>query len=200
MIIECINCSRKFNLNENILEPGGSKVRCTKCGQIFRAFPISPDRGDQSLPKDEEMITKDVNNYKTDTLTTEQSMNHRVKVSVPASCVSTDADRNSLDLSIGTITEVSQHSLSIELFCSSSFDFAWISFIAFADKEIQIRGKVNHRKTNPLGKKKIELSLLGTPKEIADFISQLVRCHHYTVSSAQNSENSQYLKTVEPQI
>ncbi len=187
MIIECINCSRKFNLNENILEPGGSKVRCTKCGQIFRAFPIFLDRDEQSLPTDDEMNTKEVNNHKTDTLTTEQRTNHRVKVSVPASCISTDADGNSLDLSIGTITEVSQHSLSIELFCSSSFDFAWISFIAFADKEIQIRGKVVHRKTNPLGKKKIELSLLGTPKEIADFISQLVRCHHYTVSSAQNS-------------
>ena len=166
MIIECINCSRKFNLNENILEPGGSKVRCTKCGQIFRAFPIFLDRGEQSLPTDDEMNTQEVNNHKTDTLTTEQRTNHRVKVSVPASCISTDADGNSLDLSIGTITEVSQHSLSIELFCSSSFDFAWISFIAFADKEIQIRGKVVHRKTNPLGKKRLNYPCLEHQKKL----------------------------------
>ena len=203
MIIECINCSSKFNLNENFLKPDGSKVRCTKCGQIFRAFPIFLDRDEQSLPTDNEMNTKEVNNHKTDTLTTEQRTNHRIKVSVPASCISTDADGNSLDLCIGRITEVSPNGLSIEIFCNTSFEFASISFIALGDKEIVINGKVVHTKRNALGKNKIELSLLGTPKEITDFISQLVRYHHYAISPAhkiQKSDNSQFLKTVEPQL
>ena len=200
MIIECINCSKKFNLNENILGPDGSKVRCTKCGQIFRAFPISLGRDKQSLPTDNEMNTQEVNNYKTDTLTTGQRTNHRIKVSVPASCISTDADGNSLDLCIGRITEVSPNGLSIEIFCNTSFEFASVSFIAFGDKEIAINGKVVHLKRDAIGKNKIELSLLGTPKEITDFISQLVRYHHYTISSAQNSENSQHVRTVGPQL
>jgi predicted Zn finger-like uncharacterized protein len=39
MVIECISCSRKFNLNESLLKPAGSRVRCSKCGTIFHAYP-----------------------------------------------------------------------------------------------------------------------------------------------------------------
>ena len=195
MIIECINCSRKFNLNEHILNPNGSKVRCTKCGQIFRAFPIFLDRNEQSLPTENEMNTREVNNHKTDTASAEQRMSHRIKVSVPASCISTDADGNSLDFNIGRITDVSQENIAIEIFCNSSFEFTSISFITLDDKEIQIKGKVVRTKRNALGKRKIELSLIGTPKEIADFVSQLVRYHHHTTSPVdkiQKAEKSQY--------
>jgi predicted Zn finger-like uncharacterized protein len=194
MIIECINCSRKFNLNEHILDPNGSKVRCTKCGQIFRVFPTYLDRYKQSLPTENEMNTIEVNNHKTDPASDEQRMGHRIKVSVPASCISTDADGNSLDFNIGRITDVSQESLSIEIFCNSSFEFISISFITLDDKEIQIKGKVVRTKRNALGKRKIELSLIGTPREIADFVLQLVRYHHYAtrpVDKVQGKEKDQ---------
>jgi predicted Zn finger-like uncharacterized protein len=195
MIIECINCSIKFNLNEHILDPNGSKVRCTKCGQIFRAFPTYLDRYKQSLPTENEMNTKEVNNHKTDTPPTEQKINQSIKVSVPASCISTDANGNSLDFNIGRITDVSQENISIEIFCNSSFEFISISFITLDDKEIQIKGKVVRTKINALGKRKIELSLVGTPSEIADFVSQLVRYQHHTTSPVdkiQKAEKSQY--------
>jgi predicted Zn finger-like uncharacterized protein len=195
MIIECINCSRKFNLNENILKPNGSKVRCTKCEQIFRAFPISLDRNEQSLPIKNETTTNEVNNHNTDTVSDEQRMGHRIKVSVPASCTSTDADGNSLDFNIGRITDVSRENIAIEIFCNSSFEFTSISFITLDDKEIQIKGKVVRTKRNTLGKSKIELSLIGTPKEISDFVSQLVKYHYHTPSSVdkiQKAEKSQY--------
>jgi predicted Zn finger-like uncharacterized protein len=197
MIIECINCSIKFNLNENILKPNGSKVRCTKCGQIFIAFPIFTDRNEQSLPTENEMNTKEVNNHKTDTPPTEQKINQSIKVSVPASCISTDADGNSLDFNIGRITDVSQENIAIEIFCNSSFEFISISFITLDDKEIQIKGKVVRTKRNALGKRKIELSLIGTSREIADFVSQLVKYHYNATNSVdkiQKAEKSQYEK------
>ena len=195
MIIECINCSRKFNLNEHILNPNGSKVRCTKCEQIFRAFPTYLDRYKQSLPTENEMTTIEVNNHKTDTASGEQRMGHRIKVSVPASCISTDADGNSLDFNIVRITDVSRENIAIEIFCNSSFEFTSISFITLDDKEIQIKGKVVRTKRNVLGKRKIELSLIGTFGEIANFVSQLVKYQHHTTSPVdkiQKEEKSQY--------
>jgi len=195
MIIECINCSRKFNLNEHILNPDGSKVRCTKCGKVFLAFPTYLDRYKQSLPTENEMNTIEVNNHKADTASDEQGMGHRIKVSVPASCISTDADGNSLDFNIGRITDVSRENITIEIFCNSSFEFASVSFITVDDKDIQIEGKVVRTKRNALGKRKIELSMIGTPKEIADFVSQIVRHHYHTASSVekiQKEENSRY--------
>ena len=195
MIIECINCARKFNLNEHILNPNGSKVRCTKCEQIFRAFPTYLDRYKQSLPTENEMTTIEVNNHKTDTASGEQRMGHRIKVSVPASCISTDADGNSLDFNIVRITDVSRENIAIEIFCNSSFEFTSISFITLDDKEIQIKGKVVRTKRNVLGKRKIELSLIGTFGEIANFVSQLVKYQHHTTSPVdkiQKEEKSQY--------
>jgi predicted Zn finger-like uncharacterized protein len=195
MIIECINCWRKFNLNEHILNADGSKVRCTKCGQIFRAFPIFLDEREQSLPTENEMNDRENNNHKIAKPSEEQRMSQRIKVSVPASCIWTDADGNPLDFYIGRITDVSIESLSIEIFCNSSSEFTSISFITLDDKEIQINGKVVRTKRNALGKRKIELFLIGTHREIADFVSQLVRYHHFTaspVAKIQKAEDSQY--------
>ena len=43
MIITCEECSTRFNLDESILKPGGSKVRCSLCKHIFTVFPQIPD-------------------------------------------------------------------------------------------------------------------------------------------------------------
>jgi predicted Zn finger-like uncharacterized protein len=39
MIITCSQCKTSFNLNEKILKPSGSKVRCSKCKNVFVAYP-----------------------------------------------------------------------------------------------------------------------------------------------------------------
>ena len=42
MILTCENCNTSFNLDENLLKPTGSKVRCSQCRHIFTAFPPPP--------------------------------------------------------------------------------------------------------------------------------------------------------------
>jgi predicted Zn finger-like uncharacterized protein len=39
MIITCKKCNANFNLDESLLKPTGSKVRCSKCKEIFTAYP-----------------------------------------------------------------------------------------------------------------------------------------------------------------
>jgi len=39
MIITCENCNTSFNLDESLLRQTGSKVRCSKCKNIFTAYP-----------------------------------------------------------------------------------------------------------------------------------------------------------------
>ncbi len=39
MIITCEKCNAKFNLDENLLKQTGSKVRCSKCQNIFLVYP-----------------------------------------------------------------------------------------------------------------------------------------------------------------
>ena len=42
MIITCQQCETSFNLDEGLLKPAGSKVRCSKCKHIFTAYPPAP--------------------------------------------------------------------------------------------------------------------------------------------------------------
>ncbi len=42
MKIRCEECSTVYELAETLLEPGGSKVRCSRCGHIFQAAPPAP--------------------------------------------------------------------------------------------------------------------------------------------------------------
>ena len=39
MIITCEACSARFNLNDELIKPSGSKVRCSKCHKVFMAYP-----------------------------------------------------------------------------------------------------------------------------------------------------------------
>lgn len=179
MVIECKNCLRRFNLNENRLKPNGSKVRCTKCGNIFLAFPTSSNMAEKPTAVESKISLKELICDKTDVSKIENRTHHRIKVSVPASCISIDAEGKPSDFNIGRITDVSQEGLAIEVFCSSLSESTLISFITLDDKEIQIAGKVIHSERNSKGRTKIGLSLTGTSKEIADFVSNAVRYHHY---------------------
>ena len=44
MIITCKACNTSFNLDENLLKPGGSKVRCSKCKKVLIAYPPAPPK------------------------------------------------------------------------------------------------------------------------------------------------------------
>ena len=44
MIITCKACNASFNLNESLLKPEGSKVRCSKCKEVFIAYPPVPQK------------------------------------------------------------------------------------------------------------------------------------------------------------
>ncbi|PLX79402.1 MAG: hypothetical protein C0616_11400 [Desulfuromonas sp.] len=42
MIIQCENCKTRFKLADEKLKPGGVKVRCTNCKQVFSVVPPGP--------------------------------------------------------------------------------------------------------------------------------------------------------------
>ena len=42
MIIQCEKCKTKFRLDESLLKPEGSKVKCSICHHVFVAYPPQP--------------------------------------------------------------------------------------------------------------------------------------------------------------
>lgn len=39
MIITCNNCNSRFNIDEKLIKPQGSKVKCSKCQTLFTVYP-----------------------------------------------------------------------------------------------------------------------------------------------------------------
>ncbi|MBN2717102.1 MAG: zinc-ribbon domain-containing protein [Deltaproteobacteria bacterium] len=50
MQIRCEKCKTEYSLDEKLLAPKGSPVRCTQCGNVFKAFPPASKPPAGSLP------------------------------------------------------------------------------------------------------------------------------------------------------
>ena len=168
MIIECESCHRKFNLDERRLKPTGSRVRCSKCRTLFRAWPPG---GDVAAPA-------------------AGSEPAGVPVSVPVTCTEVDEAGRPLNFHIGRVTELSQGRLMVDVFCSSPPERVALSFINTANQETQIRARVVHSSRGSSGKTRIGLALLGSSAETTDFVKQLVQSHHHTAPQTAHPAGS----------
>jgi predicted Zn finger-like uncharacterized protein len=58
MIITCKECNSSFKVDDGLIKETGSKVRCSKCENIFVAYPHSPE-DDLLLGSDEQLLGSD---------------------------------------------------------------------------------------------------------------------------------------------
>jgi predicted Zn finger-like uncharacterized protein len=187
MIIECKCCSRKFNLNGNLLKPAGSRVRCSKCGAIFHAYS-APSLSRLNPVLEADSIAKNADQVEGATTGVEKRKHPRVPVSIPALCDVLDLEGNSQDLYIGTIKDVSQTGLAIELFSAPSSAQVSLSLINLEKRDVQIKAKVVHSRTEDSFKTRVGFSLAGSAVEIDHFVSQVMRNHHLTDSADRQAQ------------
>jgi len=180
MIIECDGCSRKFKLDEALLKPQGSKVRCTKCGAIFIAVPPAPAERRSAGENGGDIASRQAPAADETQLQTEKRKPQRIPLSVPVSCISIDSEERPLNFYIGLITEVGPADLSVEVFCSTVPDSVLVSFINLENRDVQIKASVVGSETTPSRKTQLELTFAGTQQEATDFIAQLVKSYHYS--------------------
>ena len=66
MIITCNECDTRFNIDESLLKQTGSKVRCSKCNNVFLAYPSSLseelDKSDEVETESQETDLSDIDN------------------------------------------------------------------------------------------------------------------------------------------
>jgi pilus assembly protein FimV len=58
MIITCKECNSSFNVDDGLITETGTKVRCSKCENIFIAYPHAPE-DDLLLDSDEQLLGSD---------------------------------------------------------------------------------------------------------------------------------------------
>lgn len=92
MIITCEKCKAKFNLDENLLKQTGSKVRCSKCQNIFPVYP--PTEMEKPAKPDEEVVEHETIDSDVGTESVKQ-----VEVSEEQASAALEAEGKEFDLS-----------------------------------------------------------------------------------------------------
>jgi len=49
MIVQCQACQTRFRLADEKIKPGGTKVRCSKCKEIFTVTPVEPEPVEETV-------------------------------------------------------------------------------------------------------------------------------------------------------
>ena len=173
MVVECRCCSRRFNLNENLLRPAGSRVRCSKCGAVFKVYP-DPSGGSRNFNSEPGGTTQDSDQADSAAPVIEKRKHPRLPVSIPVLCDALDLNGNPIDLYIGSIKEVSQAGLGIELFSAPISEQVSLSFINVENKDVQIQANVVHSRKNSF-MTWIGLSLSGSAMEVDHFVTQVMK-------------------------
>ena len=67
MIIECINCSKKFNVNSDLIPSEGRSIQCGSCNHLWFFYPSQqkPVMDITSQNKEDSPISSSKNNVKT---------------------------------------------------------------------------------------------------------------------------------------
>ncbi len=66
MIVTCEECGTRFNLNDNMVKPSGSKVRCSKCSRVFKVYPSVSVTPPSSAPEEPSIEITDFSYPSTD--------------------------------------------------------------------------------------------------------------------------------------
>ncbi|GAB7024542.1 DUF3426 domain-containing protein [Salidesulfovibrio brasiliensis] len=59
MIVTCPNCQTKYNLPEDRIPAGGTKVKCSRCSHVFKADPPAPEDEVENLLEEEQAAPKE---------------------------------------------------------------------------------------------------------------------------------------------
>ena len=166
MIIECKYCARKFQVADSVLKPGGSTMRCSKCGKVFTAFPARAVNRFGLKPIDGGAGP-------------DRRRSPRIPVSIPALCSVSDPFGNPMDLAL--IRDISKTGIALELFTPPVAEAVSVSLVGADKREIQIRGKVVHSTRSPTGKTKLGLSLVGAQTDIRLFLAKAAEAYRLNI-------------------
>ena len=77
MIVTCEECGTRFNLNDNMVKPSGSKVRCSKCSRVFKVYPSVSVTPPSSVPEEPSIEITDFPYPSTDIPLAGKSLSHQ---------------------------------------------------------------------------------------------------------------------------
>jgi len=152
MIIPCKSCHALFRLDHRIIKPTGSKVRCSKCGEIFKVNPPNT------------VERREYQRVKTQNLISYFSFDDTGKLISQGLAIA-------IDISIGGILLETTESIKSGLIA-----------LAATDREknlFEVKGELAYSKRTSVGTYFSGIKFVSTNKHVTKFITKLIKEYNY---------------------
>ena len=148
MIITCKSCQTLFRVDDSLVKPGGTKVKCNKCRQVFTAFPPNP-----------------ANRRKHPRIKTRNLISH----------FTVDEDGKLISQGLSKAKDISKGGLLLETPHPIESGKLSLMAIDLDNKFIEIEGELVYCKKADSGMYHSGVKFVGTNEQVANFVVRLIK-------------------------
>jgi predicted Zn finger-like uncharacterized protein len=154
MIVPCKSCHTIFRLDDRLLKLNGARVRCSKCGEIFRIF--QPEGANRRRYQ-------------------------RVKTRNLISYLSFDKTGKLISNGLGIALDVSKGGILLETPYPIETETGRIALAATdgANQLYEVRGKLIYSKKESTGTYLSGIEFVGIDERVTEFITKLIKEYKY---------------------
>ena len=152
MRIACKSCHSVFRLDSSLLKPTGSKVQCSKCGEIFSVSPS--DEADRRKFR-------------------------RVKTRNLISFLSFDKSGELISNGLGIAVDVSKGGILLETPYPIAKGLIVLAATDSVNELFEVKGKLMHSQKASTGTYLSGIEFIGIDERVKNFITNLVKEHNY---------------------
>ena len=152
MIIPCESCNSLFRLEDRVIRPTGSKVRCSNCGKIFKVFRPNG---------------------------VEKRKHHRIKTQNLISYFSLDKTGKMISHGMGIAMDLSLGGILLQT--AEAIDSNIVALSATDRKKsiIEVKGKLAYSKKTSIGTYFSGIKFIGLEMQVKKFIVNLIKEYNY---------------------
>lgn len=156
MLILCKSCHSMFRLDSSLIKPSGSRVRCSKCQTVFKAYrrKVADRRKHQRI--------------KTQNLISHFSFDELGKLDSQG---------------IGKAIDISKGGILIETLHPIESDSISLMAVDLENNLIEIKGRLMHLKKSPAGTYLSGIEFVDNDKQVINFIIKLVKVYNHRKSN-----------------
>ena len=156
MIITCKSCQTLFRVDDSLVKPGGTKVKCNKCRQVFTAFPPNP-----------------ANRRKHPRIKTRNLISH----------FTVDEDGKLISQGLSKAKDISKGGLLLETPHPIESGKLSLMAIDLDNKFIEIAGELVYCKKADSGMYHSGVKFVGTNEQVANFVVRLIKEYSHRKNS-----------------
>ena len=152
MIVPCKSCQSTFRLSSSLVEPTGTKVRCSKCRNVFKVYPLDWK-----------------NRRKHKRLRTRNLISH----------VCYDIRGNVISQGLSKVLNISKGGMLLET--PEPIESGLLSLMAtdVENRLIEIEGNLVYCKQSSHGRYHSGVSFLAKEEEVTRFVTKLIREYNF---------------------